>query len=234
MIFDRRARLRSACLRRRHATRSARYVPVGVQDPVLRHGAGDGGHQEGRERQVMTGGLGLPKAPPSLRHIDLDQAVDDVLAPAGLEDVDIALRTRRNGRVPNASARASITHLPAITCPLTQAASAATPRTGEDEPWPVPDVLTNRILIDRDHQSSSLTHNPRQHDQLRAGALVPGFPSWQRRPCSVTLCVGGSADGAVLMPWAGRNHHGARRCQVERCNHGFEGIERHCARHSRR
>jgi hypothetical protein len=55
-----------------------------------------------RHTACSAGGIGLPKAPPSLRHIDLDQAVDDVLAPAGPRPVvhrllDVRRRPPRGG-----------------------------------------------------------------------------------------------------------------------------------------
>ena len=55
-----------------------------------------------RHTASSPGGIGLPKAPPSLRHIDLDQAVDDVLAPAGPRPVvhrllDVRRRPPRGG-----------------------------------------------------------------------------------------------------------------------------------------
>jgi hypothetical protein len=55
-----------------------------------------------RHTASSPGGIGLPKAPPSLRHIDLDQAVDDVLAPAGPRPVvhrllDVGRRPPRGG-----------------------------------------------------------------------------------------------------------------------------------------
>lgn len=46
--------------------------------------------------------------------------------------------------------------------------------------------------------------------------------------------IGGSASGVERLSRTGRNQHGDRRSQVERCDHGLEGIERHCARHPRR
>ena len=72
---------------------------VGMEDEIVRDRPSDGVHQECGKGEVATSVADLPQLAPGISDVDLNKAMDDVLAPTCLQDVQVRLPDLRKGRV---------------------------------------------------------------------------------------------------------------------------------------
>jgi hypothetical protein len=101
-----------------------------MEDEILRDRPSDGVHQECGKGEVATSVPDLPQLAPRISDVDLNKAMDDVLAPTCVQDMQVRLPALEEGpRLKGLGAtrpRPVTAHLPAMTWLSTQLANTGT------------------------------------------------------------------------------------------------------------